>query len=410
SNIVALVANRLASRPPDEDHPFGHQRFETIAALGIGGFLLVTAFEIVSGALERLQGGGEPPEITPLTFGVMIGTLLVNLFVTWYEAREGRRLSSVLLTADAAHTRTDVFVTLSVIASLVLVKMLNWLWADTVAALLIVVLILKAAWDILRRTGGVLVDTAPFPSQQLADWVKEVPAVEQVLRVRSRGPADAAYIDVDIQVSPETTAERTAAIADAVREKLSNKLGSVSEIEVHFAPRTGGEPDYALAARAQADALGLSTHEVRVSRGSGGQVLEMHVEVPPGQTLADAHERVSQLERNVQSRMPDVVEVITHIEPALLSTPIPVPADVGQSEAVIAQALTLLRERFPGLDWHNMRVQPYQGSELNLTAHVILAPQTSVEDAHTLAEQAELLLRTSIPHLERVTIHTEPPD
>src|SRR5512145_293671 len=109
SNIVALVANRLASRPPDEDHPFGHQRFETIAALGIGGFLLVTAFEIVSGALERLQGGGDPPEITPLTFAVMIGTLLVNLFVTWYEAREGRRLSSVLLTADAAHTRTDVF-------------------------------------------------------------------------------------------------------------------------------------------------------------------------------------------------------------------------------------------------------------------------------------------------------------
>ncbi|HEX2908840.1 MAG TPA: cation transporter dimerization domain-containing protein, partial [Phototrophicaceae bacterium] len=137
-------------------------------------------------------------------------------------------------------------------------------------------------------------------------------------------------------------------------------------------------------------------------------VLEMHVEVPPGQTLAEAHERVSQLERNVQSRMPEVVEVVTHIEPAFVTAA--VPANLEQCEAVTAQALSLLQARFPGLDWHQIRVQPSPNGELTLTAHVILSPQTTVEAAHTLAEQAELLLRTSIPHLERVTIHTEPPD
>ncbi|MBI5666972.1 MAG: cation diffusion facilitator family transporter [Chloroflexi bacterium] len=412
SNIVALVANRLAARPPDEDHPYGHRRYETIAALGIGLFLLVTAWEIVSGAVERLQGGGEAPEITPLTFVVMIGTLAVNLFVTWYEAKEGRRLKSELLVADATHTRTDVFVTISVLASMVFVTVLGWLWADTVAALVIVALIIRSAFDILRRTGGVLVDTAPYSPQQLTEWIETVPSVEQVLRVRSRGPSDAAHIDVDVQVAPEMTADHTAAIATAIRDRLNDHIEGISEVEVHFSPRAWGENDYALSARAQADALGLATHEVCVTDAPDGKVLEMHVEVPPGQTLAEAHERVSQLEQNVQTNVPGVVEVITHIEPAQVAVVPDMSSEdmAAQSERVAGQALDLLRRRFPGLNWHDLRVQPYNGGSFNLTAHVALEPEMSVEAAHALAEDAELLLRTSIPRLSRVTIHTEPPD
>ncbi|MBC6935945.1 MAG: cation-efflux pump [Chloroflexi bacterium] len=411
SNVVALVANRLAARPPDDDHPYGHRRFETIAALGIGLFLLVTAWEIISGAVERLQGRAEAPEITPLTFVVMIGTLVANLFVTTYETRAGRRLKSELLIADAAHTRTDVFVTLSVIASMLFVITLGWLWADTAAALVIVVLILKSAWEILRRTSGVLVDTAPYAPQQITAWVEDVPSVERVLRARSRGPADAAYIDVDVQVAPEMTANQTAAIAAAIRDRLNRKIEGITEVEVHFAPRAGGEPDYALSARAQADALGLATHEVRVSDGAAGKVLEMHVEVPPGQTLVEAHERVSQLERNIQASLGGVVEVVTHIEPALGESQ----AEAGDEhtarcEQIAYRARQLLQARFPGPDWHDLRAQPFDADGFNLTMHVTLPPDTPVEDAHTLAEQAELMLRSALPHLKRVTIHTEPPD
>ena len=114
SNVAALIANRIADQPPDEGHPYGHRRFETIAALGIGAFLLVTAWEIISSALERLGGSDEIPLVTPLTFAVMLTTLVVNLFIARYESREGQRLHSELLVADSAHTRIDVFVTISV--------------------------------------------------------------------------------------------------------------------------------------------------------------------------------------------------------------------------------------------------------------------------------------------------------
>ncbi|MCX9078760.1 MAG: cation diffusion facilitator family transporter, partial [Candidatus Methanoperedens sp.] len=278
SNVAALIANRIADQPPDEGHPYGHRRFETIAALGIGAFLLVTAWEIISSALERLGGSGESPAVTPLTFAVMITTLIINLFITRYESREGQRLHSELLIADSAHTRIDVFVTISVLASMVLV-LLGWIWADTVAALVIVGLILRTAWQVLRQTGSVLVDTAPYSSEQLKTWVEEVPSVTRVTRVRSRGPADAAQIDIDLEVAPETTADHTAAIANAVRDKLNQHLDGISEVEVHFAPQQNGQPDYALSARAYADALGLATHDVYVSEGQNGKVLEMHVEV-----------------------------------------------------------------------------------------------------------------------------------
>ena len=407
ANVVALVANRLADRPPDNDHPYGHRRYETVAALAIGGFLLLAAFEVVSTVVERLGGSGENPVITPLTFAVMIGTLVVNLFVTRYEARAGRRLQSELLTADAAHTRSDVFVTLSVLVSMALVGLFGWYWVDTVAALVIVVLILRAAWGVLRQAGGVLVDTAPYTAEQLTDWAKQVPAVEKVVRARSRGTADAPHIDIDVQVASETTADHTAAIAAAIRDKLEQAIPGVAEVEVHFIPAEHAEADYALLARAQADALGLSTHEVRVSEGRDGKVLEMHVEVPPGQTLGVAHQQVSQLEQGVQARLPEVAEVITHIEPALTDAVGMLPA--GETESLKRRALALLHREYPDADWHHLNVYPSTGG-FTLTMHVTLPSQISVEAAHHIAESAETRLRADLPLFERVTIHTEPPD
>jgi len=409
SNVVALVANRIADRPPDDDHPYGHRRFETIAALGIGAFLLVTAYEISSSAFERLQGSGEPATLTPITFAVMIGTLVVNIFVNRYEASEGRRLRSELLIADAAHTRTDIFVTISVLISMALVVLLGWHWADTVAALVIVVLILRAAWGVLRQTGGVLVDTAPFSPDQLTAWVEQVPSVNRVVRARSRGPADAAQVDIDVQVAPEMTAMQTAAITQAIRDQLNNKIPGLAEVEVHFVPEQDAEVDYALLARARADALGLATHEVYVREGDKGKVLEMHVEVPAGQTLGAAHQQVSQLEVDVQTHLPELAEVVTHIEPAMPPLVDGVDDADGVGEKLKGVALRLLQSEYPQTDWHDADVFPSENGFAFMT-HVTLPSQISVEAAHQVAENAEALLRRRLPELDRVTIHTEPPE
>ncbi|MEP6986161.1 MAG: cation diffusion facilitator family transporter [Chloroflexota bacterium] len=409
SNVIALVAHRLATRPPDEDHPYGHKRYETVAALGIGAFLLVTAFELISVALDRLHQGGDAPVIAPVTFVVMLATLGVNLFVTTYELRAARRLGSSLLSADAAHTRSDVFVTVAVLISMACVALFRWAWADIVTTVVIVGFILHAAWEVLSSTGRVLVDTAPYPPNELAAWVEALPSVEHVIRARSRGSLDAAQVDIDVQVAPEMTAAQTQAISDAIRDELASKIRGLVEVEVHFVPATNRPADYALLARARADALGLTTHEVYVRDGDDGKVMEMHVEVPPGQTLGKAHEQVSQLEADIRSRLPEVEEVITHIEPAISEKT----ASDATQQAEIAvfrrQVMGLLHAHFPQADWHNIEIFPTL-SGFTLAMHVTLPAQITVEAAHQIAESAEILLRAHLPLLERVTIHTEPPD
>jgi cation diffusion facilitator family transporter len=402
-NVVALVASRIAAQPPDADHPFGHRRVETIAALGIGVLLLFTAYEVVTSAFERLQSG-DTPQISALSFIVLAVTLGINIFVAVYERREGKRLGSQILLADSENTRADVLVTLSVIAGLGL-TLAGIAWADAVIALVIVVLIARAGWGILKRTGGVLIDRAPLPEADLTAVVAQVPAVDEVVRVRSRGPGNDAYVDIDVAVPPETTADRAAAIAGAIRQKITAEFDGVSEVEVHFEPKRETAPDFALLTRACADALGLATHAVHVTEGPDGAVLEMHVEVPAVYTLGQAHERVNALEADLRRAIPRLTQIISHIEPR---ETLPAPdAPALDLDDVQREAAAVLHSAFPEGGWHDIQVTG-AGEGASLTAHAALPADTALTDAHILAEQAERALRARLPALQRVTIHTEP--
>jgi cation diffusion facilitator family transporter len=404
SNVVALFANWIAARPPDAAHPYGHRRFETLAALGIGILLLLTAFELVTSALERL-GSSEQPTYTVLTFAIMFGTLLINLGVAWYERREGKRLNSELLIADSAHTASDVLVTVSVLVSMVLTQ-LGLSWADPVTAIIVVLLIGRTAFGIIKQTGGVLADAAPIPSEALIQAAEAVPAAGTVVRARSRGPADAIHVDIDVAVPAATTTDRTEAITMAIRDSVEAQFDGISEVEVHFSPDAQAASEPALLARALADPLDLAVHEVRLIRHDGEQALELHVEVPPGGTLEQAHEQVTQLEAALRERMPQLGGVTTHIEPAASATPADEPDPIN-AHAIQTAAERLLREQFPEADWHDVHVTD-AADGLALTGHAGMAADLPMQDAHQIAERAELRLRAAFPTLSRVTLHTEP--
>jgi cation diffusion facilitator family transporter len=404
-NIAGLIGNHFASLPPDDDHPYGHRRYETLAALLIGGLLLLTAWEIGSGALERLHASAVPT-ITPLSFGVLIITLIINIGVSRYQMAAGNRLKSEVLLADAKNTSSDVWVTLSVIFSTALVALTGWWWLDIAAALLVMGLIGRAALQILGQTGKVLVDTAPVTPEKLIGYLPALPGVLDILRARSRGTADAMQIDIDVQVAPAMTAEQTTQIAAVIREKLTEKLTGIEEIEVHFVAQHTTTADAALIARAYADRLGLTTHEVRLL----GATLEMHVEVPPGQTLQQAHQQVSTLEATLQDALPTIAQVVTHIEPAF--PVVTANQDTTEDENCTRlkyQVLALLAQHYPSIGWHDACVHATPGS-FALTLHAALPAEISIEAAHSIAESAETLLRSQLPQLARVTIHTEPED
>lgn len=403
SNLIGMVAASIAAQPPDAEHPYGHRRFETLATLAIGGLLLVAAWEILTTAIERLLHGGAV-EVTAISFAVMLGTLSVNIAVVLYESSQARRLRSDVLRADVAHTRVDIFVSLSVIISLIFTG-LGIGWADTLVALLIVALIGRTAFGILRQTSQVLADRAALDPEAIQRVVASVPGVESVSRVRSRGPADAVHADVEVRVQPATTAERAFAIAGEIEARLKESLQGVTEVQVQVQPHYATPPDRATMVRAVADALGLAVHEVTEIVTGRGIALEMHVEVSPLLTLAAAHEQVSAFEARIRATMPEICDVITHIEPA--SRQADVVLHSGHAALLREQALQIARSAHPEAHWSDANVRTVAGGYA-VMLRCALSGEMSVQEAHAIAEQVEMRIRSEMPLVQRVTIHTEP--
>src|SRR5437660_2910377 len=156
NNVLALTVVRVASKAPDEDHPYGHGKFETLGALAIVGFLSVTCFELVRGSVKELLAGPHPVTVTDLHIVVLAVTFGMNVVIAWLENRSGRRLGSELLVADAAHTRADAVVTVGVLVGVMFARQGRW-WVDPAIAIAVAFVIVRLAYGIVVRTVPVLV-------------------------------------------------------------------------------------------------------------------------------------------------------------------------------------------------------------------------------------------------------------
>lgn len=238
NNVVGLLAVNVAAAPPDDEHPYGHRKYETLAALAVVSFLSITGFELVSSAVGRLLGSAAAPRIDPLTFALLAGTMLVNTLVAVSEARAARRLRSPVLSADARHTAADVLITLSVIGGLGLVA-LGWTDADAWLAILVAGLIARSGWAILKGTIPVLVDSRAIEASRIRRFIGPVDGVLDVTEVRSRGDlATEAFAELTVIVDGEITVERGHAIADEVERKLLD--AGFTNAVVHVEPAVAG--------------------------------------------------------------------------------------------------------------------------------------------------------------------------
>jgi cation diffusion facilitator family transporter len=235
NNIVGIALVRVASQEPDEDHPYGHQKFETLGALAIVGFLSISCFELLREGVRHLLISEHPdfPSIADLS--LIAATMLVNVAVVWYERRRARQLQSDFLLADASHTRSDIYVTAAAFASLVLARR-GYGWVDALLAIGVALLIAWNGYQIVRHTVPVLVDERGVDASILRRVVGGIPNVVDVRKVRSRAIAsDVRFAEVTIGVNGETTVAEAHHIADIVEEKIAKELG-VAEVLVHVEP------------------------------------------------------------------------------------------------------------------------------------------------------------------------------
>lgn len=235
NNLIGMALVTVASRGPDEDHPYGHDKFETLGALAIVGFLSISCFELLREGVTKLIHRDPPTAASNLDIALLLLTVFVNVFVVRYERNKGRALQSAFLLADAAHTRGDIYVTALALASLGLTRAgLGVL--DPALALIVALMIARSGYLVLKDSIPVLVDQRAIEATKIRSLIEDIPEVVDIRQIRSRSTASGLlFAEVTIGVAANTSVAEAHAVADAVEARIGEQLGA-SEVTVHVEP------------------------------------------------------------------------------------------------------------------------------------------------------------------------------
>jgi len=235
-NIVGLIGIAFASKPVDQDHPYGHAKYEMLGSLIIAAVLVFLSFEIVLEAYSKFMNP-VTPNISALSLIVMVSTLAINLFVTIIEHKEGVRLGSTILTSDAMHTRSDVFVTIGVIISLVMVKLGLPIWIDPLVSLVVVAFILKAAYGIFSDSSKILLDSKVIEEEEILRILKPLPQIKGVHDIRSRGTKQYVFIDMHILMDDRMPLNESHELAHQIEQLIQDNYSDLMvQVITHMEP------------------------------------------------------------------------------------------------------------------------------------------------------------------------------
>jgi cation diffusion facilitator family transporter len=235
SNVVGLVGTRAARQPPDADHPYGHRKFETVAAAAVTVFLVVVIQEVVRAAFNSLAGRSMPAEISVAGFVIMAATVTINLFVIRYESGEAKRLGSELLLADATQTRGDVWTSLTVIGAMAGARF-GWPILDPLAALVVTAFIGYAGYQIATATTRILSDRIVISEGDLERVVLSVPGVVGCHHIRTRGSTDHVFLDLHVWMPAEIPLLEAHALSHVVKDRLMDQYPQIVDAVIHIEP------------------------------------------------------------------------------------------------------------------------------------------------------------------------------
>jgi cation diffusion facilitator family transporter len=403
---MTWAAVRWGDRPPDASHPYGHGKFENIAALGEATLLLLLAGGVLVEAVDRLRTGGEPPTLAWIAVAALVAEIAINTWRARELRRVGRQTQSAALEADSLHFASDVVSSFAVLAGFGLVA-LGFTWGDAAAAMAVAVLVGILALRLLIHTVNALVDRAP---EGVADAVSErigaVPGVLGVDSVRLRSVGPQHFAEAVIRVPRSLGMEQAAAVktasVEATRSVLPGAEVAVQSVPVSPSDETVHDRVLLVALRER-----VAVHHITIHHLGEQLALALDLEVDGSMPLADAHRIADRLEVAIRREFGDATEIEIHIEPLE-----PVVTDAEEaSEALRASYIAALQDasqEIDGLsDVHDVRLRR-SGRGYVLVAHCRLDPSWTVETVHRRVDDLERLVKSRRPDIARIVIHAEP--
>jgi cation diffusion facilitator family transporter len=405
ASALTLFAVREADKPADADHPFGHAKFEAVAALVETGILAALAIVVAIQAVGRIRGGDAMVEVNAFAIGAILFSIAVDVFRWRALTHVARVTSSHALAADALHYSSDLISSVLVLAGLAATRA-GYPHADAFAAIGVAFFIAAAGYRLGRATIDALVDRAPAGlTEAVRALVIATDGIAGIEAIRLRPTGPRIVGEVIVSVSRTLPLERVAAIKSALQARIERKWPE-AELTITANPlrlddETILERVLVIAAR-----RGLPVHHVTIQEIEGRKSVALDLEVDRAMPLGDAHALASDLEDAVAEEIGGGVEVETHIEPAepeasgRLAEP-DLARRIEASLAAAAAAQGRLR------DVHNVRVRETPGGVIVLF-HCRVDPATPVETVHEAVDALERSVRRAFPEARRVIGHAEP--
>jgi len=399
--LLTYFAIRVAARPADVTHQFGHGKAEHLSALAEAAFLVLVSLYISLRAIERLTGSTTADvHVTWYAFvvlGIVIAIDTSRTIVSWQTAR---RHSSAALASNALHFGSDLLGSLAVLTGLLFAHE-GHPKGDAVAALFVGVLVLLAASRLIKANVDVLMDRAPAEAEAAA--IAAIGALEpsvELRRLRMRQAGGRQFADVVIGVPPGAAVGQGHAAADAVEAAVEDALPN-ADVVVHVEPIE----DAGLRERAHAVALAVprvrEVHNISLLRVGDQTELSLHVKLPGELSLDEAHAVAEELEQAICRAVPEIAGVQTHIEPL---------TETSEGREVSADAAATVRSIVQEATGREPRALRFLRTDTGLVAFLTLGLDggTSLDDAHARASEIEERIRRERPDIGDVIVHTEP--
>ncbi|QWG21818.1 cation-efflux pump [Bradyrhizobium sediminis] len=406
ATIVTWMVVRVSDRPADDEHHYGHGKFESLSALGVIAMLYVLAGGILVESYSRLREGAPPPTLSAIPFVVLVIDIAVNFWRARALHRTARATKSQALAADALHFASDVLGSIAVIIGLAL-SGFGYVWGDAVAAVAVAIMIALLGLRLARSTVETLLDRAPEGVAETATAaIRAVSGVVDVERLRVRMVGSTHFIDAIVQVPRTYPIDRVEEIKrmaqDAVNKALDDADLTFTAVPVARNNESVRERIMVIARNS-----GLAVHHVTVHDLGGKLTVSIDLEVDGEMALTAAHDIAHGLERNIREEFGEDVEVDTHIEPLEPELPHGTDAAPDRVETIKA-ALSRLAADGAIHDIHNVRVRDTDAGEI-VNFHCRAAPSMSVIKVHQKVDELERALRRAFPTVKRVISHAEPP-
>jgi cation diffusion facilitator family transporter len=407
ATVMTYFAVRIADKPADAEHHYGHGKVENLSALAETALLFVLSGVVAWEAVQRLLSGhGHVVEATAAAFAITLASIAIDFLRARVLSRLAATTSSPALEADALHFSSDMWSSAAVLAGLTGIRF-GYDWADSAAALVVALFVCLAGWRLVRRTIDTLTDTAPEGvAERISAAARRIRNVVSVERVRARQVGAKVFGEIEVGASRTLPLDRVESLKSDIAAAVTAAVPQ-AQISVSVIPRALDDETVMERVMVIARNRALAVHHVTVQTIAGKLSISLDLEVDGEFSLTAAHDIADGLEAAIRDEFGPTVEVETHIEPLQMMDVAGRDAVAGEVAAIgsalaeLATASGMLR------NVHDVRVRETTNGEI-VNFHCDVDPTSTVAAVHDLVDRVERGLRQRFPAIKRVIGHAEP--